>query len=142
MNDVAFGIERNKLQVAVIGSGGAAFACALRAADEGASVTMIEAGTVGGTCVNFGCVPSKIMIRGAHVAHLMSAHPFEGIARQAPRIDRRALVSQQQARVDELRHAKYESILDSRAETIRLLRGVARFRDARTLVVAQSEGGM
>jgi mercuric reductase len=130
-----------KLHVAVIGSGGAAFAGALRAAEEGASVTMIEAGTLGGTCVNVGCVPSKIMIRGAHVAHTLAHHPFPGVSRQLPRVDRRALVAQQQARVEELRHAKYESILESRAESIRLLRGVARFEDARTLSVALPGGG-
>ncbi|MGH6886147.1 MAG: cation transporter, partial [Geminicoccales bacterium] len=62
------------VHVAVIGSGGAAFAGALRAAHEGASVTMIEAGTLGGTCVNVGCVPSKIMIRGAHFAHALAHH--------------------------------------------------------------------
>jgi mercuric reductase len=129
-----------KLHVAVIGSGGAAFAGALRAADEGASVTMIEAGTLGGTCVNVGCVPSKIMIRGAHVAHVLAHHPFPGIGRHAPVVDRRALVAQQQARVDELRHAKYEAILESRAESIRLLRGIARFEDARTLTVALPGG--
>jgi mercuric reductase len=130
-----------KLQVAVIGSGGAAFAGALRAADEGASVTMIEAGTLGGTCVNVGCVPSKIMIRGAHVAHTIAHHPFPGIGRQTAQVDRRALVAQQQARVEGLRLAKYEAILESRAESIRLLRGVARFEDARTLGVALPEGG-
>ena len=129
------------LHVAVIGSGGAAFAGALRAAEEGASVTMIEAGTLGGTCVNVGCVPSKIMIRGAHVAHTLAHHPFPGVSRQLTRVDRRALVAQQQARVDELRHAKYEAILESRAESIRLLRGVARFEDARTLSVALPGGG-
>lgn len=129
-----------KLHIAVIGSGGAAFAAALRAADEGASVTMVEAGTLGGTCVNVGCVPSKIMIRGAHIAHLLAEHPFPGIGRQAPVVDRRALVAQQQARVEELRHAKYESILDSRAQSIRLLRGVARFQDARTLIVTLPNG--
>lgn len=128
------------LHVAIIGSGGAAFAGALRAAEEGASVTMIEGGTLGGTCVNTGCVPSKIMIRGAHIAHLLAAHPFPGIQRQAPFVDRRALVAQQQARVEELRHAKYESILESRADSIRLLRGGARFVDARTLAVTLPDG--
>ena len=129
-----------KLHIAVIGSGGAAFAAALRAADEGASVTMVEAGTLGGTCVNVGCVPSKIMIRSAHIAHLMAEHPFPGVGRQAAVVDRRVLVAQQQARVEELRHAKYESILESRAESIRLLRGVARFEDARTLIVTLPNG--
>ena len=128
------------LRVAVIGSGGAAFAGALRTADEGAQVTMIEAGTLGGTCVNVGCVPSKIMIRGAHFAHALARHPFPGIGRHAPSIDRRALVAQQQARVEELRHAKYEEILRDRADSIRLLRGFARFKDARTLTVDLPDG--
>ena len=141
MSEVSLQPGGGKLHVAVIGSGGAAFAGALRAADEGASVTMIEAGTLGGTCVNVGCVPSKIMIRGAHFAHALVHHPFPGIGRHAPVVDRRALVAQQQARVDELRHAKYEAILDGRAESIRLVRGIARFEDARTLTVALASGG-
>lgn len=58
------------LHIAVIGSGGAAMAAALKAVEQGARVTLIERGTIGGTCVNVGCVPSKIMIRAAHIAHL------------------------------------------------------------------------
>lgn len=130
-----------RMHVAIIGSGGAAFAGALRAADEGAAVTMIEAGTLGGTCVNVGCVPSKIMIRGAHFAHAVAHHPFPGIGRHAAAVDRRALVAQQQQRVEQLRQTKYEDILRDRASSIRLLRGVARFEDARTLSVALARGG-
>jgi mercuric reductase len=55
------------LRVAIIGSGGAAMAAALRASEGGARVTLIESGTIGGTCVNVGCVPSKIMIRAARI---------------------------------------------------------------------------
>jgi mercuric reductase len=44
--------SRGALHVAIIGSGGAAFACAIRAAEEGTEVTLIERGTLGGTCVN------------------------------------------------------------------------------------------
>jgi len=128
--------------IAIIGSGGAAFAAALRAADEGASVTMIEAGTVGGTCVNIGCVPSKIMIRAAHVPHLQATHPFAGIERRMPAVDRRALLAQQQARVEQLRHDKYEAILESHAHRVRLLRGRARFTDARTLAVTLPGGAV
>lgn len=130
-----------RLHVAVIGSGGAAFAGALRAADEGAAVTMIEAGTLGGTCVNVGCVPSKIMIRGAHFAHALAHHPFPGIERHVPAINRAALVAQQQGRVQELRRSKYEDILQGRTESIRLLRGAARFTDAHTLRVDLADGG-
>jgi mercuric reductase len=58
------------LHVAVIGSGGAAMAAALRAVERGARVTLVERGVIGGTCVNIGCVPSKIMIRAAHIAQM------------------------------------------------------------------------
>ncbi len=127
------------LHVAVVGSGSAAFACAIRAAEGGARVTLIESGTLGGTCVNVGCVPSKILIRAAHVAHLMRDHPFDGIGKATPVLDRARLVAQQQARVEELRQAKYQSILDTNPN-INLLKGGARFKDPRTLIVTRSDG--
>jgi mercuric reductase len=129
-----------RLRIAIVGSGSGAFAAAIRAAEEGASITLIEgAEVIGGTCVNVGCVPSKIMIRAAHIAHLQAHHDFEGIPLNAPAIDRGALVRQQQARVEELRQAKYEGILESNP-SIRLLRGWARFQDAHTLLVSQNDG--
>ncbi|WP_028839822.1 mercury(II) reductase [Thermomonas fusca] len=129
------------LQVAVIGSGGAAMAAALKAVEQGARVTLIERGTLGGTCVNVGCVPSKIMIRAAHIAHLRRESPFDdGIASASPAILRERLLAQQQGRVDELRHAKYEGILAS-TPAITVLRGDARFQDDRHLIVQLAEGG-
>ncbi len=123
------------LRIAVIGSGGAAMAAAIRAASDGAQVTLIERGTIGGTCVNIGCVPSKILIRAAHIAHLRRESPFDaGISAAAPAILRERLLAQQQGRVEELRHAKYESILQSQPNII-TLRGNARFQDAHTLAV-------
>ncbi|MDT8385731.1 MAG: mercury(II) reductase [Gammaproteobacteria bacterium] len=121
------------LHVAIIGSGSGAFAAAIKAAEGGARVTLIEGSEViGGTCVNVGCVPSKIMIRGAHIARLQAAHGFDGIALHTPRIDRPALVAQQQTRVAQLREAKYENILES-VPGIELVRGWARFEDAHSL---------
>ena len=131
----------NKLEIAIIGSGGAAMACALKAVERGAQVTLIERGTIGGTCVNIGCVPSKIMIRAAYIAHLRQTSPFDGgISATAPAIDRPALLAQQQARVEELRHAKYENILaDNPAITV--LHGAARFADGHHLSVRLNDGG-
>jgi len=57
----------------VTGSG--AFAAAIKAVEGGE--------VIGGTCVNVGCVPSKIMIRGAHIAHLQAHHDFECLATSA-----------------------------------------------------------
>ncbi|EEL6186822.1 mercury(II) reductase, partial [Salmonella enterica subsp. enterica serovar Kentucky] len=129
------------LHIAVIGSGGAAMAAALKAVEQGARVTLIERGTIGGTCVNVGCVPSKIMIRAAHIAHLRRESPFDGgIAATVPTIDRSKLLAQQQARVDELRHAKYEGILGGNP-AITVVHGEARFKDDQSLTVRLNEGG-
>ena len=123
------------LRVAIIGSGGAAMAAAIKTAEEGAKVTIVERGILGGTCVNVGCVPSKIMLRAAHIAHLRSGGPFDdGIAPAPPAIRRDRLLQQQQARVDELRQAKYADILQ-RYPNVTLVKGQARFLDARTLAV-------
>jgi mercuric reductase len=118
------------LHIAVIGSGGAAMAAALKAAELGARVTLFERGTIGGTWVNVGCVPSKIMIRAAHIAHLRRESPFDGgISALEPAIQR-----------DKLLHAKYQSILDSNP-AITALHGEARFKDDHHLVVRLNEGG-
>ena len=131
----------NKLHIAVIGSGGSAMAAALKATERGARVTLIERGTIGGTCVNIGCVPSKIMIRAAHIAHLRRESPFDGgLSAQSPVVDRPALLAQQQGRVEELRESKYQNILNDNA-AITVLRGEARFVDERTLTVTLNAGG-
>lgn len=129
------------LHIAVIGSGGAAMAAALKAAELGARITLIERSTLGGTCVNIGCVPSKIMIRAAHIAHQRKTSPFdEGLSAQPPDVNRKKLLAQQQARVEELRDAKYEAILYGHP-AITVLSGEARFVDANHLVVTLSGGG-
>lgn len=123
------------LHIAVIGSGGAAMAGALKAAEQGARVTLIERATIGGTCVNVGCVPSKIMIRAAHIAHLRRQSPFDaGLPPAPPSILRERLLAQQQARVEALRGAKYEDILEDN-QAISVLHGEARFKDGRTVLV-------
>lgn len=128
------------LHVAIIGSGGAAFSAAIRAVENGARVTMIErASIIGGTCVNVGCVPSKIMLRAAEIRHDQAHHPFAGIGRIELPVDREPLLEQLRGRVDALRGAKYESIIENN-QGITLLRGSARFDDTKTLVVTDAAG--
>jgi mercuric reductase len=59
------GEKRHDYDLVVVGSGAAAFAAAITATEQGARVAMLEANTVGGTCVNVGCIPSKAMIAPA-----------------------------------------------------------------------------
>lgn len=132
--------DGSKLHVVIIGTGSGAFAAATKAVEGGASVTLIErAERIGGTCVNVGCVPSKIMIRSAQLAQYQRHNPFDGLADSAPDVDRRALLAQQVARVDELRAAKYESILEGN-DSITLVRGDASFKNGDTLLVTRADG--
>jgi mercuric reductase len=129
------------VRIAIIGSGGGAMAAALKAAELGATVTLIERGVIGGTCVNVGCVPSKILIRTAHIAHLRRESPFDaGLSAAPPVVNRPSLLAQQQGLVDTLRRDKYEGILAG-IPAITVVRGEARFTDGHALTVALTEGG-
>ena len=137
---VVSGSGGSGLHIAIVGAGSGAFAAAIKAVERGATVTIIEGGEViGGTCVNIGCVPSKIFIRGASIAHLQGHHAVEGIPLNTPKLNRKAMVLQQQQMVEELRYAKYESILENNPG-ISLVRGLARFKDAATLIITGVDG--
>ena len=132
--------SENPLHVAIIGSGSAAFACAIKAAEGGARVTIIEgADVIGGCCVNVGCVPSKILIRAAQLAQQQRNNPFKGLENHAPQLSRALLTQQQISRVDELRGAKYENILQSNP-ALTLLKGYAKFKNANTLIITKENG--
>lgn len=131
--------RKGNLQVLIIGSGSAAFACAIRSAEEGADVILVESGTIGGCCVNVGCVPSKIMIRAAQMAQHQRSNPFSAIENHAPQISKLLLAQQQTARVEELRETKYENILAAN-DNITLIRGWARFTSDRNVTITKENG--
>ncbi|MEZ5318160.1 MAG: mercury(II) reductase [Vicinamibacterales bacterium] len=95
----------------VLGGGSAGFAAAIRAAELGAQVTLVEGGTLGGTCVNVGCVPSKTLIRAAEAHHRAGRHTFEGVQTCAQTPDLARVVAQKDALVAELRQQKYWDVL-------------------------------
>ncbi len=96
----------------VIGAGSAGFSASITAADQGAQVALIGSGTIGGTCVNIGCVPSKTLIRAAETLHnARVAARFAGITAEAELTDWRGAVRQKDALVSELRQAKYADLL-------------------------------
>jgi mercuric reductase len=111
----------------VIGAGSAGFSAAIRASELGARVALIGAGTIGGTCVNVGCVPSKTLIRAAEALHRgTAASRFAGIAASAGLTDWAALIAQKDALVTGLREAKYAALLPE-YDAIRYVEGAARF---------------
>jgi mercuric reductase len=100
--------------LAVIGAGSAGFSAAITAAEQGAQVALIGHGTIGGTCVNIGCVPSKTLIRAAETLHQASAAArFVGISAKAHADDWSATVRQKDELVAGLRQAKYVDLLSA-----------------------------
>lgn len=95
----------------IVGGGSAAFAAAIKGADLGARVAMVEGGTLGGTCVNVGCVPSKALIRAAEAQHRRSHHPFAGIPTSDGTADWQLVREQKDALVNQLRQGKYLDVL-------------------------------
>ena len=97
----------------VVGGGSAGFAAAIRAADLGARVAMVEGATLGGTCVNVGCVPSKTLIRAAEAQHRRVHHGFRGIPATDGRPDWPMVRADKDALVAELRQTKYWNVLQA-----------------------------
>lgn len=99
------------LDLVVVGGGSAGFAAAIRAAELGARVVLVEKGTMGGTCVNVGCVPSKALIRAVGVYHEAQTHRFNGISTAAGALQWHRVVAQKDALVASLRQMKYADVL-------------------------------
>ncbi|MBV8963544.1 MAG: mercury(II) reductase [Hyphomicrobiales bacterium] len=115
-----------KYDLAVIGAGSAGFSAAITGAELGANVALIGHGTVGGTCVNVGCVPSKTMIRATETLYQAeAASRFAGIRADGRIIDWRAVVRQKDELVSSLRQAKYSDLLPA-YNTIAYREGTAR----------------
>ena len=118
----------------ILGSGSTAFAAAIRASDLGARVAMVERRTLGGTCANRGCLPSKNLIEAARIVH-EAAHPrYTGLAPATVGVDFGALVAQKDDVVREYRAKKYASVAGGLTD-LELLEGDAVFVDPHTIAL-------
>ena len=114
MTDCCTPPSDGRYDLAVVGAGSAGFSAAITAAEQGANVALIGHGTIGGTCVNVGCVPSKTMIRAAEALHgARAASRFPGLAGEAQVADWQALVSAKDELVTSLRQGKYIDLLSA-----------------------------
>lgn len=112
MSDCCLPPSKDIHDLAVIGAGSAKFSAAITAAEQGAQVVLIGYGTIGGTCVNVGCVPSKTMIRAAEALHIANAASrFPGLAAEAKITDWGKLIAAKEDLVTSLRQKKYIDLL-------------------------------
>jgi mercuric reductase len=117
-----------------IGGGSAAFAAAIKAAELGARVAIVEKGTIGGTCVNIGCVPSKTLIKAAEICY-HSAYPnFEGLTACPPPSDWQRVVQQKDELVAALREGKYVHVAEMYSN-ISVIRGEAKLLGGQKVAV-------
>ncbi|MDA8313030.1 MAG: mercury(II) reductase [Actinomycetota bacterium] len=119
--------------LAIIGSGGAGFAAAIAATTRGHSVVMIERSTIGGTCVNVGCIPSKALLAAADARHVAVGQAFPGITTSAGPVDMDSLVAGKAALVNMLRKEKYEDLASTYGWEVS--QGEARFVEGPALEV-------
>ncbi|MDP8950221.1 MAG: mercury(II) reductase [Actinomycetota bacterium] len=121
-------MQNGRYDLVILGSGSAAFAAALRAAGMGKTAVMTEARTVGGTCVNRGCLPSKNLIEAAKLVH-EARHPrYPGIEPYDVRFDFGELIKQKDEVISVFRDKKYESLVDGE-ENIDVVRRRVAFAD-------------
>lgn len=125
--------EDYDVDLAVVGSGGAAMSAAIAASRARKTVVLIERGMVGGTCVNIGCVPSKTLLAAAGARHSALTHPFSGAPTSAGAVDFGALVRQKDELIERLRGAKYADVAAAYGFEVRP--GQATFLDKDTLAV-------
>jgi mercuric reductase len=127
----------DSFDLVILGSGSTAFAAAIRAQELGKRVVMTESRTVGGTCVNRGCLPSKNLIEEAKLV-FDARHPrYPGLRGAELGLDFGELSAQKDELVTTYREKKYLSIFDG---DVRIERGQARLVDAHTVELDGPDG--
>lgn len=118
----------------VIGGGSAGFAAAIKGAELGYRVAMVEAATIGGTCVNVGCVPSKTLIRAMEQYHLAGKQRFRGVHITAGHLAWPQVLDQKDKLVAQMRQSKYIDVLAAYPQ-VTLIKGRARLIGGNGVVV-------
>lgn len=121
-----------------IGGGSGGIASINRAASYGQKCAIIEAKHLGGTCVNVGCVPKKVMFYGAQIAEAVHRYaPDYGFDVSVNHFDYAKLVESRQAYIERI-HTSYNNVLSK--NNVDVLNGFARFKDEKTVEVSYEDG--
>lgn len=124
--------EKKSFNIAVIGSGPGGYTAAIRAAQLGKSVALIEKGFLGGTCLNVGCIPSKALLANAAVLHQVKRASDFGISTGPISFHYDKMKARKDGVVSKIRTG-LEGLLKSNKITI--FRGAAEFQSPRELKV-------
>ncbi|MBS0652283.1 MAG: dihydrolipoyl dehydrogenase [Verrucomicrobia bacterium] len=129
-------MERKEFDIAVIGAGPGGYVAAIKAAQEGLKVCLIEKGYLGGTCLNVGCIPTKTLLANASVYHKMTHAADFGIITGPISFDYSKMKTRKDGVVDQIRKS-LGGLLQSNGITI--LRGTAEYISPREIKVKGEE---
>ena len=124
------------MKLLIIGAGPGGYETALAAAKRGVEVVLVEAGPVGGTCLNEGCIPTKSFCKNAQLLEQLREAEAFGVSDLAYNFDFKAVAARKNAVVEQLRSG-VESLLSHKLIT--LVRGKASFKDPHTVTVGDEE---
>ena len=125
------------MKIIIIGAGPGGYETALLAAKRGVEVVLVEAGPVGGTCLNEGCIPTKAFCKNAEVLDSLKEAEAFGVTGLSYDFDFKTVTARKNSVVEQLRGG-VEGLLAHK--NITLVRGKAQFKDAHTVSVIPSEG--
>ena len=124
-------------QITVIGAGPAGYVCAIRLAQLGQEVTVVERERLGGTCLNVGCIPSKALIAAGCLVEKIGKASAMGITTDGVSVDIEQLVSWKAAIVTRLTGG-IGTLLEKNG--VQVVYGAAKFKSATTVEVTGESG--
>lgn len=131
------GAPEFQADLVIIGSGPAGYVAAIRAAQLGARTVIVEKGTVGGTCLNIGCIPTKALLGSVAVLDKIEHAADYGIVAKIPSVDFAKMMARKDSIVKQLTSG-VEGLF--RKNKVRLVRGTGRITDPNTVTVQTAEG--
>src|SRR5512143_2517100 len=129
-------MSTSEFDLAVLGGGPGGYVAAVKAAQLGAQVALVESRDLGGTCLNRGCIPSKALLHAAEVAEAVHSAADFGILAEFKGVDITKAMSHKERVVAQLRKG-VEFLMQ--ANKITVFRGVGGFQDTNTITVNNGE---
>lgn len=112
------GVMMKEFDLVILGGGSAGFAAAIKASELGKKTALVEKGTIGGTCVNVGCVPSKRLLQVGDEYYYSRSNRFKGLKTGESALDFVEVIEQTDELVKQLRQTKYIDVLRSLPNTV------------------------
>ena len=125
----------DKTRITIIGGGVGGYPAAIRAARMGAEVTLIEKDALGGTCLNWGCIPTKALLQSANVIQTMKESDTFGIKCKGYEVDFGTVMSRKNTVVAQLTRGVGALL---KAKKVKVIQGTASFVDPKTVQVSET----